>query len=181
MLALSVKCFLFQELNEGIHMIKSVAHRASPPVGRCHCTQLRKASRRISQLYDIALAPSGLKTTQRAILAEINRTAPTTMRALAEALVMDPGGLAHTLKPLTRDKLVKIGVDPSDRRNRLISLTAEGRKRLQQSDDLWESAQKSFEAGFSAQEVESLCAALKLLVSSTFTETFEAALESNGR
>ena len=36
---------------------------------RCNCTALRKASRRISQLYDTALAPSGLKTTQRAILA----------------------------------------------------------------------------------------------------------------
>jgi hypothetical protein len=33
--------------------------------GRCHCTELRKASRRISQLYETALAPSGLKTTQR--------------------------------------------------------------------------------------------------------------------
>src|ERR1700756_127217 len=30
---------------------------------RCSCTTLRKASRRISQLYDAALAPSGLKTT----------------------------------------------------------------------------------------------------------------------
>ncbi len=35
--------------------------------GGCNCTALRKASRRISQLYDTALAPSGLKTTQRAI------------------------------------------------------------------------------------------------------------------
>ena len=55
---------------------------------RCHCTALRKASRRISQLYDAALAPSGLKTTQRAILAEIARSQPTTIGALAEALVM---------------------------------------------------------------------------------------------
>ena len=69
--------------------------------GRCHCTELRKASRRISQLYDTALAPSGLKTTQRAILAEIGRSEPTTVGALADALVMDAGGLAHTLKPLT--------------------------------------------------------------------------------
>ena len=43
---------------------------------RCHCTALRKASRRISQLYDVALAPSGLKTTQRAILAQIGRSQP---------------------------------------------------------------------------------------------------------
>jgi len=47
---------------------------------------MRKASRRISQLYDTALAPSGLKTTQRAILAEIGRSEPTTVGALADAL-----------------------------------------------------------------------------------------------
>src|ERR1700754_488576 len=95
-----------------------------PPAAesRCHCTALRKASRRISQLYDAALAPSGLKTTQRAILAEIARSQPTTMGVLAEALVMDAGGLAHTLKPLVRDGLVKLSVDPEDRRNRLIQV-----------------------------------------------------------
>src|ERR1700730_16219179 len=115
---------------------------------RCHCTRLRKASRRISQLYDAALGPSGLKSTQRALLAQIGRSEPATVGALAEALVMDAGGLAHTLKPLIRDGLVAIDIDPSDRRNRLIRLTPRGGVRLRQSDDLWETAQKSFEKGF---------------------------------
>src|SRR5258706_546275 len=83
---------------------------------RCSCTTLRKASRRISQLYDAALAPSGLKTTQRAILAQIRRSEATTVGNLAEALVMDAGALAHTLKPLERDGLISIDVDPDDRR-----------------------------------------------------------------
>src|ERR1700710_1855147 len=126
---------------------------AGPGKGnRCDCTALRKASRRISQLYDAALAPSGLKTTQRAILAEIGRSEPTTVGALADALVMDPGGLAHPLKPLTREKLVTIAVDPQDRRNRLISLTRLGRSKLRGSDAMWEAAQRSFEAAFGATE-----------------------------
>src|ERR1700692_4941339 len=120
----------------------------------CSCTALRKATRRISQLYDTALAPSGLKTTQRAILAEIGRSEPTTVGALADALVMDAGGLAHTLKPLTREKLVVIAVDPQDRRNRLISLTPLGWSKLRESDALWEAAQRSFEAAFGATQAE---------------------------
>src|SRR4029077_422010 len=92
----------------------------------CSCTALRKASRRISQLYDTALASSGLKTTQRAILAQLVRSEPVTVGKLAEALVMAPGALAHTLKPLERDRLVAVGVDPDDRRNRLITLTPKG-------------------------------------------------------
>src|ERR1700751_403109 len=111
--------------------------RKSRP-SRCNCTALRKASRRISQLYDAALAPSGLKTTQRAILAQIRRSEPTTVGSLAEAMVRDAGALAHTLKPLERDGLVSIDVDREDRRNRVVRLTRVGRTRLAESDPLWE-------------------------------------------
>lgn len=146
--------------------------------GRCHCTTLRKASRRISQLYDSVLAPSGLKTTQRAILAEIGRSEPSTVGALAAALVMDAGGLAHTLKPLIRDGLLAIDIDPSDRRNRLIRLTPRGGVRLRQSDDLWETAQKSFEKGFGDTQSKVLRKAIALLLSDRFAEQFEADLAS---
>jgi DNA-binding MarR family transcriptional regulator len=148
---------------------------------RCHCTALRKASRRISQLYDVALAPSGLKTTQRSILAQIERSQPTTVGALAEALVMDSGGLAHTLKPLMRDRLVATDIDPQDRRNRLIRLTSAGQKKLRESEALWDAAQKGFEAGFGGVRSEDLRKAMRLLVSNGFTESFELALASAGR
>lgn len=143
---------------------------------RCNCTALRKASRRVSQLYDTALAPSGLKTTQRAILAEISRSEPTTVGALAEALVMDSGALAHTLKPLERDRLVTIEIDPDDRRNRLITLTAKGRAKLAETDALWAKAQRGFEIAFGRAKSEALREALGFLVSDDFISTFESSL-----
>ena len=143
---------------------------------RCNCTALRKATRRISQLYDTALAPSGLKTTQRAILAQLGRSEPVTVGQLAEALVMDAGALAHTLKPLERERLVAVTVDPSDRRNRLIKLTRQGRTRLAQSDALWAKAQTGFEAAFGRVESEVLRQALQLLVSDRFNSIFEKTL-----
>ncbi len=155
---------------------------ATPKEGsRCHCTGLRKASRRISQLYDAALAPCGLKTTQRAILAQIGRSEPATVGALAEALVMDAGGLAHTLKPLDRDGLVAISVDPNDRRNRLIRLTATGRAKLAESDALWEAAHRGFEAAFGPVKSASLREAMRILVSTNFVEAFERALSKPGK
>ena len=143
---------------------------------RCNCTALRKATRRISQLYDTALAPSGLKTTQRAILAQLGRSEPVTVGQLAEALVMDAGALAHTLKPLERERLVAVTVDPSDRRNRLIKLTRQGRARLAESDALWAKAQTGFEAAFGRVESEALRQALQLLVSDRFNSIFEKTL-----
>ena len=142
----------------------------------CNCTSLRKASRRISQLYDTALAPSGLKTTQRAILTQIGRSEPTTVGRLAEALVMDSGALAHTLKPLERGGLIAVAVDPEDRRNRLTTLTRQGRAKLAETDALWAKAQRGFEAAFGAVESDTLREALRFLISDGFANTFERAL-----
>jgi DNA-binding MarR family transcriptional regulator len=144
---------------------------------RCNCTALRKATRRISQLYDAALAPSGLKTTQRAILAQLGRSEPATVGELAAALVMDAGALAHTLKPLERDRLVAIAIDPDDRRNRLISLTRQGRAKLTETDVLWAKAQAGFEAGFGRVKSDALREALQFLVSDHFVSAFEKTLE----
>jgi len=145
-------------------------------VSRCSCTALRKASRRISQLYDTALAPSGLKTTQRAILIQIGRSERTTVGELAEALVMDSGALAHTLKPLERDGLIAVAVDPDDRRNRLITLTRRGRTKLAETDALWAKAQRAFEAAFGRADSEALREGLRFLISADFAATFENVL-----
>jgi DNA-binding MarR family transcriptional regulator len=133
---------------------------------------------RAEEGYDTALAPSGLKTTQRAILAQIGRSEPTTVGQLAEALVMDAGALAHTLKPLERDRLVAVTIDPDDRRNRLITLTRQGRAKLAESDALWAKAQAGFESAFGRAESETLRQALQLLVSEGFSSTFEKALSA---
>ena len=138
----------------------------------CNCTALRKATRRVSQLYDSALEPCGLRTTQRAILNHIARAGTPSMGDLAEALVMDRGALTHNLKPLERDGLIKISVDPQDRRNRLIALTAQGRAKLAESEVLWARAQRGFEASFGAAKSASLRKALEYLVSDNFENAF---------
>src|ERR1700731_2600988 len=155
---------------------------AGPGEGsQCNCTALRKASRRISQLYDTALAPSGLKTTQRAILAQIGRSERTTVGELAEALVMDSGALAHTLKPLERDGLIAVAVDPDDRRNRLITLTRRGRTKLAETDALWAKAQRGFEAAFGRADSEALREGLRFLISDGFAAAFEDTLPAPAR
>lgn len=57
----------------------------------CCSTALRKATRRVTQLYDEALAPVGLRSTQYSILMELSRRASEapSLKVLADALVMD--------------------------------------------------------------------------------------------
>jgi DNA-binding MarR family transcriptional regulator len=149
-----------------------MAGSSAKQASACNCTALRKATRRVSQLYDSALEPCGLRTTQRAILNHIARAGTPPIGELAEALVMDRGALTHNLKPLERDGLVKVGVDPGDRRNRLISLTAAGRAKLAESELLWKRAQQGFEAAFGVAKSAALRKALEYVVSDAFVEAF---------
>ena len=141
----------------------------------CNCTSLRKASRRVSQLYDAILAPCGLRTTQRAILNHISRAGTPSVGELAADLVMDRGALAHNLKPLERDGYVRQEVDPRDRRNRVISLTEEGRAKLRESELLWARAQKKFDKAYGATASATLRDALALIASDQFIASFEGA------
>jgi DNA-binding MarR family transcriptional regulator len=117
---------------------------------RCNCGALRKASRRMSQFYDSVLAPCGLKSTQFAMLTEIDRhaAAPPTIRELAEALVMDQSTIGQNLRPLEREGLIALVQDEADRRSRRVKLTKAGRARVQAALPLWNTAQARFESGF---------------------------------
>jgi DNA-binding MarR family transcriptional regulator len=139
----------------------------------CNCTSLRKASRRVSQLYDAILAPCGLRTTQRAILNHVSRAGTPSVGELAADLVMDRGALAHNLKPLERDGYVRQEVDPHDRRNRVISLTEEGRAKLGESELLWARAQRKFDKAYGAAASVALRDALALIASDKFIASFE--------
>lgn len=147
---------------------------AAPPGGKCYATALRKASRRMSQFYDAALEPSGIKTTQRAILATVEREGPLSVGRLAASLVMDPGGLAHTLKPLVRDGFLVVGPDPADKRGRLIHLTPAGADRLRASDEMFEVAQARFEEAFGQEDAPTLRTALKFITSDAFLQALES-------
>lgn len=113
---------------------------------RCCATAMRKASRRITQLYDVALGRSGLRSTQYAILSELNRRAKEspTLQELADALVMDRSALGHTLRPLERDGLLAMQASDEDRRRRHVVITAEGKAKYREAKQFWQKAQDRF-------------------------------------
>jgi DNA-binding MarR family transcriptional regulator len=133
------------------------------PHGACTCGSLRKASRRVSQFYDTALAPLGIKSTQFAILSEVDRGSiggPVTIRELATSMVMDRSTLGHNLKPLERDDLVVLRLSSGDRRKRYVELTKKGNSMLQKARRLWRGAEGRFEKIFGKEPAAELRAVL---------------------
>ena len=132
-------------------MARVKPRRPAAPRAACMCGSLRKASRRISQFYDTALAPVGIKSTQFSILSEVERggrAAPVTMCELASAMVMDRSTLGHNLRPLERDDLVVLRQARHDRRKHYVELTAKAKSLLPRARRLWRRAENRFETIF---------------------------------
>jgi DNA-binding MarR family transcriptional regulator len=117
----------------------------------CNCAAIRQAARRVTRLYDQALAPSGLRITQYPILAWLASAGPATMNVLAGKMIMDRATLGHNLRPLEAQELVTMEAG-SDRRSRVIALTETGRRKLREARPAWERAQQRFEAAFGPED-----------------------------
>jgi DNA-binding MarR family transcriptional regulator len=123
----------------------------------CHATALRKAARRVTQMYEGALAETGLRSTQLAILLELTNRAdkPPTMAELAESLVIERSALGHTLRPLERDGLITLQ-EGEDRRQRYVVLSAKGKAKFKEGANAWRIAQDRFEEIFGRTDARDL-------------------------
>lgn len=96
----------------------------------------------ISQLYDDALRPSGLRVTQFGVLVAAGATEEGMLIGeLADRIVLDRTTLTRNLAVLESDGLVVIRPTPEDARARRVSLSAKGRRTLERAMPLWESVQ----------------------------------------
>ena len=109
----------------------------------CTHTALRIASRQLTQLYDDALAPTGLTSGQAMVVSRIDDLggAPggegPSLQALAKRLSIQISALTHALRPLTRDGVVEVRVDKADRRIKRAVLTEKGMRQTQQMYVIW--------------------------------------------
>ncbi|HTQ59678.1 MAG TPA: MarR family winged helix-turn-helix transcriptional regulator [Candidatus Solibacter sp.] len=112
----------------------------------CLCLHVQRAARALARRFDDALRPFGLTNGQFSLLVSLNRPKPPGMTAVATLLAMDRTTLTAALKPLQRRGLVRIMPDPADRRGRLMTLTAKGRRALARAVPIWRKTHAAVEA-----------------------------------
>src|SRR4249919_2845813 len=95
----------------------------SPVSPACTCGRLRRAARALTQLYDDAMAPAGLRVTQFSLLRTLARRGSTRITELAAAVLLDRTALSRNLDPLAARGLVAI-VPGRDARTREVEITA---------------------------------------------------------
>ena len=109
----------------------------------CAAGTLRRASRSLARLYDAHLTRAGLTTTQFSILRTLQRrggTAP--LAELADELVFERTSLYRALAPLRRARLLSVG-SGTDRRARVVAITARASRRIAAAMPHWRAAQRA--------------------------------------
>ena len=112
----------------------------------CLCLHVQRAARALARRFDDAMRPIGLTNGQFSLMMSLNGPEPPGMGAVASLLGMDRTTLTAALKPLQRRRLIKLTVDPADRRSRVMTLTPLGRKLLARAVPVWRSTHVALEA-----------------------------------
>jgi DNA-binding MarR family transcriptional regulator len=110
------------------------------PTLPCLCGSFRRTSRALTQLYQHALRPLGLRPTQLTILQVLSRTGELSQGRLGEMLAMDSTSLTRTLAIMSRQGWIAERRG-EDRRERWLRLADGGEKKLRSALPAWEKVQ----------------------------------------
>lgn len=114
-----------------------------PPLPQlpCMCANLRRASRALTQHYDEALRPHGLRATQFTVLQTLSLAGEVSQGQLGEILAMDSTTLTRTLDIMADHGWI-VKQHGEDRRERRLRLSHEGEAQLRRALPSWEEVQK---------------------------------------
>ena len=122
-----------------IYMRMDTPHKSLPNLP-CLCATFRRTARALSQVYDDAVRPLGLRTTQFTILQALSLTGEVSQGRLGEILALDSTTLTRTLAIMKRRKWVATR-QGRDGRKRLLSLSKAGREQFDLASPAWQGVQ----------------------------------------
>jgi DNA-binding MarR family transcriptional regulator len=129
--------------------------QVQPPIYDCTCGRLRRLTRRITAVYDHALAPCGLRVTQFSLMSSLLKLHAPTLAELAGAMDMERTTLLRNLHPLVAAGWVRVEARANSRR-REARLTPAGRAKWIQAKRFWRAAQNAVNSTLGESEVARL-------------------------
>jgi len=124
------------------------------------------ATRSVDRLYDRAFSVAELRVTTYSILSRLAADGPLSISQLAERMAMDRTTCTREVTPMAASGLVDVTIG-SDRRRRVLRLTAFGEQRLKQGRPAWARVQKVVADEFGETAVLDLINSLRRLLESS--------------
>lgn len=114
------------------------------------CASFRRASRVLTQHYEAALRPLGLRATQFTLLQALSLAGEVSQAKLGEILAIDSTTLTRTLAIIEGRGWIS-SRSGKDRRERRLSLSGAGGSQFERALPYWEKAQRELRARLGAK------------------------------
>lgn len=136
-----------------IHL--SAMESSSIPALDCLCASFRRASRALTQHYEEALRPLGLRATQFTVLQALSIAKDITQGRLGRILAMDSTTLTRTLEIMSDRGWIE-KVPGKDRRERRLRLARPGEDLYRRALPRWEQVQARLRRRLGAEQWDRL-------------------------
>jgi len=121
----------------------------------CLCASFRRASRALTQHYEEALRPLGIRASQFTVLQALSLTGAVAQGRLGEILAMDSTTLTRTLAIMSREGWIEKRRG-RDGRERNVALTRAGEKQFVRVLPAWQKVQAKLERRLGKERWSSL-------------------------
>jgi DNA-binding MarR family transcriptional regulator len=139
-------------------MVEDFLRIARKIATECPALRARELSRLLTRIYDAALRPIGIQSSQLSVLVAVAMFGERGARfgPLADCLLMDRTTLTRNVRPIERAGVIRVSRDASDARVRVVTLTKAGERTLEAAYPLWEQARQEARRYFGAGQMDEL-------------------------
>lgn len=125
---------------------------------QCIAVRIRLLSRMVTNIYDSALSPFGVKLNQISILVFVQLAGEVGYDVLCRRLKMEKSTVSRNIERMKKKGWLDV-VSANGERRRLLRITPAGEKLLDAVHDVWKNAQKRAVRLLGDRETEVLCSA----------------------
>lgn len=129
-----------------LFMSQDAQQQCQAVLGECASYQLRRIARLTTNAFNETLKPTGLRSTQAAVLLGAGANPDQSISGLAEKLSLDVSTLQRSLTVLQKQGY--IALKKGHQREKKVRLTPEGLNKIREAKPYWEKAQNRFLESF---------------------------------
>ncbi|MFT7462078.1 MAG: DNA-binding MarR family transcriptional regulator [Pseudohongiellaceae bacterium] len=111
----------------------------------CTSVRLRMLNRVVTRVYDEALRPRGIKSSQLNVLVAVSRLGAVRPKDLAERLHLERSTVSRNVDRMVESGWLTIGRGDDDGRSHTVSITSSGKSLIRETLPDWRRAQRATE------------------------------------
>jgi len=136
----------------------------------CIVARLRILTREVTNIYDKALRPLGIKISQANLLTAVAKLGPVSPTRIGKLLHIEKSTMSRNIERMRARGWLRV-VPGEDERSNLVSVTAKGRRLLEKMLPAWQQAQEETESLLEQRAITAIHRAVERMWQAEFTDS----------